>query len=139
MVVKWQNGGPRRTVASLGRIEERLVDAAIDVMAQTVDEGAEDQARALDEAVTEYGAKRYAAGRGGSAGRNDTGHMIDEIEHGVERHGRSIIGWWGWDNPDPHDDEYFRIQESTAQSLWTSFIPTRERFRKRVSALVRGK
>lgn len=139
MVVKWAHGGPNRAIASLGAIEERLVDRAMDLMEKTVDEGAEDQAKALDEAVTAYGQERYAAGRGNSAGRNDTGHMIEEIKSGVERHNRSIIGWWGWDNPDPHDDEYFAIQEATAHSLWTSFIPTRERFIARVRQLTRGK
>lgn len=139
MVVKWAHGGPNRAIASLGAIEPRLVSAGIAIMEKTVDEGAEDQARALDEAVTEYGQARYASGRGGSAGRNDTGHMIDEIKSGVEVHRNSIIGFWGWDNPDPHDAEYFAIQESTAQSLWTSFIPTRERFIGRVRALTRSR
>jgi len=147
MVVKWSNGGPERIIASINGIEERLIEAGTAIMEKTVAEGAEDQAKALDEAETDWGRERYyfgtgaknPNGRGNSAGRNDTGNMIDEITYGVERHNNSIIGFWGWDNPDPHDAEYFAIQEATAQSLHTSFTPTRERFFGRVRRLIRGR
>ena len=139
MVTKWNNGGPKRIIASIGQIEERFIEAGTEIVRKTVREGAELQAEALDEAETDWGRDRFSKGRGNSAGRNDTGNMIDEITYGVERHNNSIIGFWGWDNPDPHDAEYFAIQEATAQSLHESFTPMREKFFGRVRKLIRGR
>ena len=139
MVTKWNNGGPKRIIASIGQIEEQFIEAGTEIVRNTVWEGAELQAQALDEAETDWGRERFSKGRGNSAGRNDTGNMIDEITYGVERHNNSIIGFWGWDNPDPHDAEYLAIQEATAQSLHESFTPTREKFFGRVRKLIRGR
>lgn len=138
MSFKWTQGSPDRMIASIQTSEKLFMDAAEEIITESVQEGQELQREILDQATTPYGESRFAAGRGNSPGRNDTGHMIAEVTTGVERHNNSVIGFWGWDNPDPHDDRYLEIQERTAKSLWGSFIPTRESFYRRFIKATRG-
>lgn len=138
MTLKWKQGSPERIIATIQTSEDLFMDTAVEIVTESVEEGQQLQREILDEAVTPYGEARYARGRGNSPGRNDSGHMIAEVTTGVEKHGNSVIGFWGWDNPDPHDDRYFAIQERTAKSLWGSFIPTREAFYRRFIKATRG-
>ena len=137
--ISWSNGGPGALIARMDQIPRELKQEAAEALQETVKEGAELQARILDESVTPYGQARFDAGRGNSAGRNDSGNMIAKIDTGVEETDDSLIGWWGWDNLDPHDGEYIEIQEATANSLAQSFIPTREALYGRVRAILKGR
>jgi hypothetical protein len=138
MSLKWTQGSPDRMIATIQTTENLFTDTAVEIITESVQEGQALQREILDLATTPYGEERYSRGRGNSPGRNDTGNMIAEVTTGVEKHGNSAIGFWGWDNPDPHEDRYFEIQERTAKSLWGSFIPTREAFYRRFIKATRG-
>jgi hypothetical protein len=107
VAVVWDNGSP---LELMGRIETQIhnfhVTAAI-ILDETVKEAAVDQAAALNAAETATGRARMAAGGPGTAGRNKTGHMIDEITHESHDEGNLLVGTWGWDNP----EDYFIKQE----------------------------
>lgn len=59
---------------------EVVQDEAIVLLEQAAEIGRDASRNALDLAVTPYGRKRFAKGRGGSAGRNDTGSMINDLQ-----------------------------------------------------------
>ena len=80
------------------------------------------QIQVLNEAVTPYGTLRKSKGRGETAGRNDTGHMIKSLSSNVETQKSgsftSIVGWHGWglDKKGKREgtgtrEEYFLVQE----------------------------
>lgn len=65
---------------------------------------------ALNLAITPYGAKRYAAGRGGSAGRNDTGSMIEDLQAGnVDIKNDELVVKFGWGRG--RSKKYYKFQE----------------------------
>lgn len=85
-----------------------VYDEAVTFVEQAADVGVEATRFALDAATTPYGEKRFAAGRGGSAGRNDTGNMINSVEAisaYIDTDGVSIE--FGWQDP----EDYFYAQE----------------------------
>jgi hypothetical protein len=57
-----------------------IQDEAIVLLEQAAEIGRDASRQALDLAITPYGRKRFAAGRGNSAGRNDTGSMINDLQ-----------------------------------------------------------
>jgi hypothetical protein len=57
-----------------------IQDEAIVLLEQAAEVGRDASRQALDLAITPYGRKRFAAGKGNSAGRNDTGSMIDDLQ-----------------------------------------------------------
>lgn len=136
----WSAGGPDRLQATVRTTEERLIPLAIDIVTETVEEGAQLQAQALNEAVTRSGEARFSAGRGGSAGRNDTGELIGDIKTTVEQHGSSVIGTWGWETNTPKIDaqEHGKGRAPAADSLWTSFTPTQQSFFRRIIQAIRS-
>lgn len=134
MSFKWTQGSPERMIATIQHSEQNFTDTAIKIVTESVDDGQQLQRKILDEAETAYGRERYSRGQGNSPGRNDSGHMIKEVHKGVEVDGNTVRGYWGWDTP----EGYFFAQDETAQSLWGSFIPTREAFFRRFIAATRG-
>lgn len=137
----WHGGSPERLEARIRTTEDRLRPMALEIVQETVQIGREKQIEALNAATTPYGEKRYAAGRGGSAGRNDTGNMIDLVTTTAEETASGAIGTWGWENP----PDYVLAQEHRigadggADSLWKSFVPTREEFYRKVLAAAKGR
>ena len=129
--IKWQGGGLEALGEKIGNIQAQTVDAVADVMRDEMANAAALQVQILREATTPFGEKRFAKGRGNGPGRDDTGNMIDMVEHDVHVEGNTVIGEWGWDDP----DRYIMIQEhgltrmDAANSLAGSFIPTRESVR----------
>ena len=132
--VTW-TGELDQLVYALKTAEQRLIPVGVSIVRETVEEGAKRQEKALNEATTPTGEERYGRGQGGSAGRNDTGDMIDRIETDVQIEGNTIIGTWGWDAPDDKiiAQEFGIGNPPAAHSLETSFYPTRESFKGRVA------
>lgn len=134
--IKWQGGGFRALEEKIGNIQAETVDAVAGMMREEMPKAAAAQAQILRSATTPFGQERYARGRGNGPGRDDTGNMIDMVEYDVRVEGDTVIGEWGWDDP----DRYIVIQEhglgkmEAADSLAGSFIQTRES----VSASLKG-
>jgi len=88
--------------------------------------------------VTRYGAKRFAAGKGRSAGRDHTGAMIDSISSDVKSAKTEVVGHWGWID---EFKDYFGYQDwgtsrvPAAHSLLDSYVQARAKFISRVTAL----
>ena len=118
-----------------------MIDQSTEIMEITMREAEDLQRELLDAATTRTGEKRYAAGRGASAGRRDTDEMYEGIGSEVEATSKRVVGRWGWLN-DPK--AYYSYQDygtgriPPAGSLIDSFIQIRERFIKRVVRLARG-
>lgn len=116
------------------------IDALEEIIDQTISEASEDQRNILDAATTPYGAERMAKGQGRSAGRNDSGAMIDSIGQRRFRRDREIVGQWGWLMQDVPD--YIKYQENgtarikAARSLLDSYVRARADFIRRVRRVV---
>lgn len=132
-------GMDMRGLSTQMRIRSRLaIDEVEQIVSMTVEEAERDQKALLDRAVTRYGAKRMAAGRGRSAGRNDTGAMIDAISSEVKANKTTVTGKWGWID---EVKDYFSYQDwgtdrvPAAHSLLDTYVQARAKFIARVSAL----
>lgn len=95
---------------NLSRIEGIIQQEAIILAEQAAKIGEEASRSALDAAITRYGAKRFASGRGGSAGRNDTGSMISNLRalKPIVK-GEEIIAKFGWGQG--RSKKYYKYQE----------------------------
>lgn len=126
-----------RRIQLNGRV---AVDAIEDIIDQTISEAAEDQRNILDAATTPYGAERMGRGQGRSAGRNDSGAMIDSIGQRSFRRGREVVGQWGWLMGDV--PEYIKVQDwgngliNPAHSLLDSYMKARADFIRRMRRMV---
>lgn len=102
----------------IGLVEEEIKSASEDFVKSLTEEGARIARLALNDAETKYGQRRMKAGRGISAGRNDTGRMRNKLRAlKVEDKGdgsfRGGVGWY-------YADEYFKYQERGTRSNRTS-------------------
>ncbi len=137
MGVKYTRNSPQNLIAILERRKREVPLVAAAIVTETVIEAQEIQREFLNKATTSYGEYRYGRGRGGSAGRNDTGTMIDGIGWEVERVSRNRIdGRWGWVKGIL---DYFVYQEKgigvpEARSLLDSYVVVREKFIARMRA-----
>lgn len=119
-----------------------LIDEVTDIMETTMREAEEIQRAQLDRATTRYGEQRFSAGQGRSAGRNDTGSMIDAIDSEVEASRTRVVGRWGWIDEGSFQ-RYFAYQENgtgrvpAAHSLLDSYMVVKERFKARMKRLAR--
>lgn len=85
-------------------------EEAVVLLEQASEIGRDASRNALNLAVTPYGAKRYASGRGGSAGRNDTGSMINDLRADkVEIKGDELVVKFGWGRG--RSKKYYKFQE----------------------------
>lgn len=93
-------------------LEGRVQTAAQNAMIKCMDIGKDVQAKSLRQSITDYGTERFKSGRGGSAGRDDTGAMIKALARNVEvskgPNETLITGWHGWREDHPY---YFEVQE----------------------------
>lgn len=116
------------------------IDALEEIIDQTISEASEDQRNILDAATTRYGAERMSKGQGRTAGRNDSGAMIDSIGQRRFQRGREVVGQWGWLMQDVPD--YIKYQENgtgrikAARSLLDSYVRARADFIRRVRRVV---
>lgn len=137
MGVKYTKGSPQNLIAILERRKREAPIVAAAIVTETVKEAQEIQRDFLNKATTPYGEYRFGNGRGGSAGRNDTGTMIDAIGYEVDKVSKSRIdGRWGWLKGIL---DYFLYQEKgigvpEARSLLDSYVVVRERFIARMRA-----
>jgi hypothetical protein len=119
-----------------------LIDEVTDIMETTVREAEEIQRNQLDRATTRYGEQRFGAGQGGSAGRNDSGDMINAINSEVTASKTRVVGRWGWIDEGSFQ-RYFAYQENgtgrvpAAHSLLDSYMVVKETFKKRMRRLGR--
>lgn len=89
---------------------EVVQDEAIVLLEQAAVIGRDAARNALNLAETPYGRKRFASGRGGSAGRNDTGSMINNLqalEPVIKANEISIKFGWGRGR----SKAYYKFQE----------------------------
>lgn len=141
MGVKFKGNDPEDLIRALQARKVEVVVEAAQIVSETVREAQKVQREFLDKATTSYGEFRFSQGRGRSAGRNDSGTMMDAIGWDVEKSAKyKITGRWGWLNGIL---DYFIYQEKgigvpEAHSLVDSYIVIRERFRARMKGLFRG-
>lgn len=137
--MQWKGGGPLAIAQTLKAQDTRTREAAHAMMQEVVSEAQRRQREIIERAETETGRRRAASGRG-VAGRIETGLMFNgtsasatwDSEH-------SIVGKWGWQDPEP----YFRYQDqgtrsiAPALSLLTSFLAARSEFTRRLRSIAR--
>jgi len=101
---------------NLKRIEGIIQQEAIILAEQAAKIGEEASRSALDAAVTRYGAKRFASGRGGSAGRNDTGSMINNLRalKPIVK-AEEIVAKFGWGQG--RSKKYYKYQEEGTSKI----------------------
>jgi hypothetical protein len=137
MGVKYTKGSPQDLIRGFERRKQEIPLRAAAIVTETVKEAQEIQRDFLNKATTSYGEYRFGRGRGGSAGRNDTGTMIDGIGWEVEKVSKNRIdGRWGWVKGVL---DYFVYQEKgigvpEARSLLDSYVVVREKFIARMKA-----
>jgi hypothetical protein len=130
----WSNGSPKDLI---GKIETQIlgfrVTAAV-ILADVVAEAHVEQVAALNAAETRTGIARMDAGGPGTAGRNKTGHMIDEITHETHDEGELLVGTWGWDNPEEYfiDQEFGKGRIEKANSLHISMVEASAQIKSRI-------
>jgi len=101
----------------VARAEKRVEQKAEAAMADAMEWGAQMVQVAVETAVTGWGEWRFSQGQGRSAGRDDTGAMIDAVGWNATRtfsntnlrRKKSVVaagqkralvtGWFGWDKP----------------------------------------
>jgi hypothetical protein len=141
MGVKWKGGNPDDLIRGLEQRRRELPIMVAAVVTETVQEAQKVQREYLDRATTPYGELRFSQGRGRSAGRNDTGTMMDGIGWEVERASKNrIVGRWGWLSGIL---DYFVYQEKgigvpEAHSLLDSYIEISQKFQARMKGMFRG-
>lgn len=96
--IVWRNSDLRTLRTHLSAQKQVAIDAAEQIVTQSVEEGAELQREFLDRATTEWGERRYGMGRGQSSGRRDTDEMYSGIDSRVELDSRKVTGRFGWFN-----------------------------------------
>lgn len=139
--------GARRAdtfVQKLDQLEGRVQTKAQSAMLAAMDSGKAIQEHFLNAAVTPTGQRRMERGRGGSAGRNDTGDMIAALARNVEVSKTTsttlISGFHGWRDATAVDD-YRRLQEKgtttikPANSLGQAIPPVREFLKRELGKL----
>ena len=116
MTVATSLGGSDIFVTKLDAMEGRIQTAVEKAMIAGMDLGKETQIETLQAAVTAYGSKRMARGRGHGPGRDDSGEMIKAIKRSVEvfkSAGMTVFtGWHGWGlDEDGKRIKYYGYQE----------------------------
>ena len=139
MGVVWRNNDLKDLATRIQLQRGIAADAAEQVIQTTVDEAEQLQKRLLDNAVTMTGADRISRGRGNTAGRNDSGAMIDAISNTVDAEDGRVTGKYGWVN---EQRDYFSYQDwgtkrvPAAHSLLDSFVAVRADFIRRMRRIV---
>jgi hypothetical protein len=95
---------------NIANITKVLQEEALKTAEQASQIGEQKARQTLDLAVTPYGRKRLAKGRGRSAGRNDTGSMIDNLRalRPVVK-AQEVLASFGWGRG--RSKRYYKFQE----------------------------
>lgn len=124
-----------------------MVDAAEDIVRETVHEAEIEQRAIIETAVTKTGLRRVETqGKSSqygstSPGRIDSGLMVNTTNARVTREGNTIIGRWGWFDP----QDYFVLQDwgtheiAAAHSLFLSWVGARGRLARRLRTITNGR
>ena len=109
-----------RLVTKFNFLEQAIADELEVMIIQAAEIGAETARKSLDLAVTPYGLKRFSAGQGNSAGRNDTGSMIEDLKAFKPRVTKQKVevefGWKG-----NGDKKYYKFQEEGTSKIRGAF------------------
>lgn len=132
---------PMQIAARLEGKVNRTEDQLIRLVQGVVDDGADQMRQFILLAVTKTGEERVRSGRGGEAGRYESGTMYDSVESNVSKERGEIVGEFGW-----LDEflEYFRIQEEgrggvpAMHALHDAYANASEEFKAEVHALIRS-
>ncbi len=133
-----------RIISTIHLIEDVVLpETAMEIMLEATEHGAKEMARILDapESFTDTGIARVESGKGEYPGRHVDGTMIDAVTWDVVDLGDTLIGSFGWINP----DDYFLYQDwgtanghvPAAHSLRNAFLQTDLLFASLVKAAVK--
>lgn len=147
---KWQGNNNLTIIAAkLQQTIPQLVEGGRVIVQETVLQGQQQQIQALEDATTKTGLERQEK-YGGQPGRDDTGHMINEIDSDVTVSGTTVSGNWGWPDPEDYflqqDDGFEKIPAANSlrismegdQAGFGSFVNLREEFFAHVIDLTKG-
>lgn len=148
MGVSYKGGrSPETVIAGLQKRKIDIINEAEKIVEETVTEGLALQRRLLDLAVTRTGSERFAAGQGGSAGRNDTGALIAGTSKQTSRVSKTRVeGRYGWLRPTPDNPEGKILAQDFGSSKWNipaahslldSYMALRAKFYARMRRLGR--
>jgi hypothetical protein len=95
---------------NIANITKVLKEEALKTAEQASQIGEKAARKKLDDSITRYGLKRFAAGRGQSAGRNDTGSMINALRalKPVVK-AEEVLASFGWGRG--RSKRYYKFQE----------------------------
>lgn len=97
-------------MAKIDNLNDVIIQEVQTMVNQAAEIGAETARGALDLAETDYGRYRMSIGRGNSAGRNDTGSMINDLESMPSNvSSGKIEAKFGWGRG--RSKEYYKFQE----------------------------
>lgn len=101
---------------NIGNITSVINDELMKTAEQAAKIGEEAARQKLDLSITPYGQKRFASGRGGSAGRNDTGSMINALRAlpPVVKAGE-VMAKFGWGRG--RSKKYYKYQEDGTSKI----------------------
>lgn len=101
---------------NIAQITKTIEEEALKTAIQASEIGERAAREALDRAVTPYGRKRFSSGRGGSAGRNDTGSMINALRalKPVVKAGE-VLASFGWGRG--RSKAYYKYQENGTRKI----------------------
>lgn len=145
--MKWSGAGLGGIGQVLHAREHAMLDAGEDAVRETVHEAEMEQRAIIETAVTKTGRRRAETqGRSSeygstSPGRIDSGLMVNTTNTRVTREGNTIIGRWGWFDP----EDYFTFQDwgtaeiEAAHSLFLSWVGARGRLARRLRAITNGR
>lgn len=109
-----------RLVTKFNFLEQTIADEIEVMLVQAAEIGTEVAQKSLDLAVTPYGSKRFAGGRGNSAGRNDTGSMINDLRAMPPRVTMGKVEvQFGWGRG--RSKKYYKYQEEGTSKIRGAF------------------
>lgn len=151
MPVEWSGAGLRGLMSHIEGIPATMRKRAHEELSTIVSKAASQQKMMIEEAVTETGRRREAAGRG-VPGRVETGLMMNSISASTTEdtttgtsieglsidEGGTIVGEWGWQFP----EDYFTYQDDGTEtvqavlSLLTTFLAADSEFRGKLPEII---
>lgn len=135
--MQWTNGGPLALAEQL-KVRDAGVRQAAHGMMQELAAAADHQQKDLIERAQTPTGRRRAATRGGSAGRIETGQMVNSTNaSAIWVSDDTISAKWGWQDP----EDYYRYQDQGTRSiapaltLLTTFLVARSDFLRKIRLL----
>lgn len=138
--MQWKGGGPLAIGHQLEVSEAGVRQRAHEMMQEIAADANRNQREIIERAETETGRRRAAEGKG-SAGRIETGQMVNGTNGSATwADDDTVSAKWGWQDP----EDYYSYQDDGTQriapmlSLQTSFLVARTEFVRRLRALTQN-